>query len=211
MEQSSKIIIGVLSILLIIISVSYGLNINNICGKGRKLYKCPNSDVSICIKPGQNYSTMCKSGSITKTDSDSSSSTNCDENLGFFSHLGGVINYNGENLKIIQSLIFQFSGSPQKSLIFTGYSNKHNNYVQVLMTDSIKPYPPIYGAVYVTDSPWTPSSQEKSEWTAPLTSTSDVDTHYWSFSDITFGKSYITTKGTDNLTFTLSSTNNNNL
>lgn len=39
---------------------------NNMCGKGRKLYNCPNSDVSICIKSGENYSKICNQDSISK-------------------------------------------------------------------------------------------------------------------------------------------------
>jgi len=39
--------------------VWYIANRPNICDKGRKLYNCPNSNVSICTKPGMQYSNAC--------------------------------------------------------------------------------------------------------------------------------------------------------
>lgn len=54
-----KLIVAFLIPVIIGIVLYFTLIEGKICGGGRKLYNCPNSDTSICVKPGINYSGMC--------------------------------------------------------------------------------------------------------------------------------------------------------
>lgn len=54
-----KIVVAFLIPVIISIILYFTLIEGKICDGGRKLYNCPNSDTSICVKPGINYSDMC--------------------------------------------------------------------------------------------------------------------------------------------------------
>lgn len=67
------------------------------------------------------------------------------------------LTYKNEVIENTQSFIYQFDGTPLRSLLIMGISTKTNSFVQVSLLDSIKPYPPVSGAVYVSKIPWVPN------------------------------------------------------
>ena len=92
------------------------------------------------------------------------------ENKNLFSKLTGTFSFsvNGidNNCKLYQTLIYQFRGSPIRSIIFNLYSSDKDQYINILMTESVpnSVYPPIYGTVYITKIPWTPILGSTGDW-----------------------------------------------
>ena len=51
-----------------------------------------------------------------------------------------------------------------RSIIFTGYSYKEDLYINILITETLPKFPPIYGAVYISEVPWVPLWGHKGDW-----------------------------------------------
>jgi hypothetical protein len=58
-----------------------------------------------------------------------------------------------------------------RSIIFTGYSYKEDLYINILITETLPKFPPIYGAVYISEVPWVPLWGHKGDWLKYMYST----------------------------------------
>lgn len=131
------------------------------------------------------------------------------ENEKDFFKFGCEIVYNDEKIKIIQSFIFQFDGTPLRSLLLIGYSNKSKKYVSLILTDSIKPYPPVYCEFRISEGPFIPNITPFDSPFVTKTINNVIENEHehdkekviQTFKDILFSNNYMIKNGNDIVKF----------
>lgn len=121
-----------------------------------------------------------------------------------FWKLNGNITYNNIKYKILSFLIFQFNGSPMRSLILTGYIDTTDKYITILTTESAPGYPPIYGSVLITDTPWTPIVQAKPIGGGVMHNTINPTVNLTTFNDVKLDNNYYIVVNNQSVSFNLS-------